>query len=322
MGRGCLRMPNPSLTPQRAEYYVQTGSMFENPYGVPHDEIVSQLLEMPSEVAAQVIFGKYVESSGLVFTGELIQQMIDREAVSYGNSWDRNFRITSDRWHSAADVELAKAIPLEYRKFRYATGIDVARQTDFTVIKTLDVSQRPARLVYYRRLNKVPWETIYREMGRTAAIFGTSMLMDSTGMAGDVILDNLDSRNYCAAHDRIVLKESGICRDRYHNALGGCRQVDYINLSCVDGYAFSTNSKKNLMEHLRNTLSVGYIAGSDEPYGWLRIPPIVQVEEEMAFYAWDDKGLETDTVMSLALAAWQGLEDVPSKPLVGSSYGG
>ena len=67
-------------------------------------------------------------------------------------------------------------------------------------------------------------------------------------------------------------------------------------------------------------------AVSVEPGGWanfgyVRMPPIVTVEEELAFYAWDDKGLDTDTVMSLALAAWQGLEDVPQSALLGSVYG-
>jgi len=314
-------MPNPALVPNRPEYYVQTGSMFENPYGVPHDEIVAQLLEMPAEVAAQVIFGKYVESSGLVFSGELIQMMFDREAVHYGGIWTPEFRITTDRWRDEEAIRFAKQLPHEIRRQRYATGVDFARKTDFTVLFTLDVSIRPARVVYYKRLNRVPWESIYREVGRTIQLFGESVLCDSTGMAGDVIMDALDSRWYCPVHDRTVMKESGVCRDRDHRALGGCDSDMYRSLSCVDGYEFSTSSKVNLMEHLRNTLSVGYQSGSDDPFGWLRCPPIVQLEEELAFYAWDDKGLETDTVMALALAVWQGLEDVPQAALIGSSYG-
>ena len=62
----------------RPEYYVQTGSMFENPHGVPHGEIVRMIVENPPEVSAQTVFGKYVESSGLVFSGELVQMLIDR----------------------------------------------------------------------------------------------------------------------------------------------------------------------------------------------------------------------------------------------------
>nr|MBA3405477.1 hypothetical protein [Gemmatimonadaceae bacterium] len=194
-------MPDHSLIPHRSEYYVQTGSMFENPYGVPHDEIVAQLMEMPSEVAAQVIFGKYVESSGLVFSGDLIQMFVDREAEYYGGAWERQHRITSDRWYSEQDVQMAKQLPWANRRLRYAIGIDFARQTDFTVIFVLDILQRPARVVYYKRLNRVPWESIYREVGRALHLFGASALCDSTGMAGDVIMDNLDSRLYCPVHD-------------------------------------------------------------------------------------------------------------------------
>jgi hypothetical protein len=293
--------------------------MFENPHGVSKEEALRMVVEMTPEVAAQVVFGKYVESSGLVFSGELIQMLFDRNAEHYGSTWDNKFRITSDRWYDPAAVEMARQIPWENRRYRYATGIDFARQTDFTVLFTLDLSTRPARVIYYKRLNRVPWEAIYREVGRAVNLFGASALGDSTAMAGDVIFDNLDSRLYCPVHDRTVMLDSGVCRDRHFNALGGCK--DMRRLSCVEGYQFSASSKKNLMEHLRNTLSVGYLAGSEDPFGWLRCPPIVQVEEEMAFYAWDDKGLDTDTVMALALAAWQGLEDVPAPASIGSAYG-
>jgi len=324
-------MPDLSLIPKRAEYYVQTGSMFENPYGVPHDEIVSMLLELPAEMAAQVIFGKYVESSGLVFPGETIQMLIDRAASHFADQWDTDFRVTGDRWHDKYARSYARTLPIDSKRQRYATGVDFARQTDYTVLFTLDVSTRPARVVYFRRLNRVPWESIYRECGRAAHMWGPSILADSTGMGGDVIFENLESRYYCPIHDRTLQKEDedggGVCRDRRGNALGGCGLLDeegsplYANLGCVDGFEFQTKSKKNLMEHLRNTLQVGYLQGSDEPFGWLRSPPIAQLEEELSFYAWDDKGLMTDCVMALALAAWQGLEDVPQPALIGSIHG-
>jgi hypothetical protein len=317
-------MPCASLTPDRAEYYVQTGSMFDNPYGVPHKEIVAMLVELPSEMAAQVIFGKYVESSGLVFSGELIQQMMDRNAEFYPGAYVPGTRITGDRWHHQWAVDHAKQTPFEVKRRRYAIGVDFARQTDFTVIFALDVSTRPASVVYYRRLNRVPWESIYREVGRAAYVFGPNVLADSTGMAGDVIFENLEDRFYCSLHDRIVLRSQDVCRDRNHEPLGGCPVKDankFIPLSCVDGFDFTTKSKKNLIEHLRNTLSVGYRPSSDDPFGWLRCPPIVTLEEEMSFYAWDDHGLDTDCVMALSLAAWAGMEDVPGEALFGSVHG-
>ena len=51
------------------------------------------------------------------------------------------------------------------------------------------------------------------------------------------------------------------------------------------------------------------------------IPPIAQLEEELSFYAWEDKKLQTDCVFSLALAAWAGLEDARPDPYNGSPAG-
>ena len=59
----------------RSEFYVQTGGMNENPFGVPKDEIVRMLIEQPAEISAQVVFGKYVQSSGKVFRSEAIENL-------------------------------------------------------------------------------------------------------------------------------------------------------------------------------------------------------------------------------------------------------
>lgn len=311
---------NEKLIPTRPEYYVQTGSMFENPYGVPHPEIVAMIRELPAEMAAQVIFGKYVESSGLVFTGELIQMMMDRNARHYADRWDKEFRVTGDRWVDDLARDQAAIWPQDAKRNRFATGVDFARKTDYTVIITLDVMQSPARVVYYRRLNRVPWENIYLQVGRAAHIFGPNVLADSTGMAGDVIFSNLEDRRYCPTHDRIIQNEMGVCMDRHRIPLPDCKESLHVSLGCVEGFDFNTKSKANLVEHLRNVGSVGYRSQSDEEYGLIRMPPIAQVEEEMSFYAWDDKGLETDTVMALALAAWAGLDDVPGASVIGGSY--
>ena len=299
---------------------VPCSEALENPHGVPKDEIVAMLLELPAETSAQIVFGRYVESSGLVFTGELIQQMIDRNAKYYADAWDSKFRVSADRWVDAPSLEHAKVSSWDHKRHAFATGIDFARKTDFTVISTIDTRYAPARLVYYRRLNRVPWESIYREVGRAVNIFGPNAIGDSTGMAGDVIFDALEQRRYCPLHDRTVMIESGRCRDRNGNALPDCKESDHVPLSCVDGYEFTARSKANLLEHHRNVLSLGYRAGTGEEFGGLRIPPIVQMEEEHSFYSWDDKGLETDGLMSLALAVWAGLEDAPGQSLVGNIY--
>lgn len=305
------RVTGKSWIKPRPEYYVQTGGMHENPYGVPRDEILRMILEDTPEVVAQVVFGKYVESSGLVFSGEIIQQMIDRSTA----------RVNGNYYVDQTAVGQAKVQLERYREWlpRWYTGVDFARQTDYTVITTIDTLARPARAVYFKRLHRVPWETIYTEVGKARQLFGPHILCDSTGMAGDVILDALHSRGFCVQHQTTVV---GRCLDpRTHQPLG-CDPESYLPMSCVEGYSFQQGPKRQLIEHLRNTMSVGYRAEDPTaPFGWLRVPPIVQLEEELAFYAWEDKKLTTDCLMSLALAAWHGLEDPAGELSYGSVYG-
>ena len=300
--------------PQRPSYFVQTGGMHENPYGVPREEIVRFILNNPPEVVAQVVFGKYVESSGLVFQSEIVQRLFQRGGASVINA---NFWVDREERDRAASLVRHSGYALP----PYHTGVDFARQTDFTVITTLDTSTLPARVVYWKRLNRVPWETIYTEVGRAVAIWGPNVLCDSTGMGGDVVMDALESRSYCKKHDRTVMIGE-LCQDD-GRFLGCDFDRDHVALNVCEGYEFGGGTgekKKRLIEHLRNVMAVGY--RKDNPdFGWLRCPPIAQLEEELTFYTWDDKKLVTDCVMSLALAAWSGLEEIVGDPVFGSVYG-
>ena len=296
---------------ERPEYYAQTGAMFENPHGVPWPEIIRMILDNPPEVTAQTVFGKYVESSGLVFTAELVQMAIDRKLpIIRGSSYrDDGAAALAARWIGERD---------EWGN-RWHTGVDFGRQTDYTVIHTLDCGVRPAKTVYWRRLNRVPWETIYGEVGRAVHLFGRNVLCDGTGPGGDVVMDALESRRYCPDHHRTFLVDGRCMRDGKPNDCDGSK---WISLSCAEPFQFTGPSKKELVEHLRNVLSVGYDSGHPESdFGWLRVPPIPQLEEELSFYAWDDKKLETDCLFSLALACWSGLEDPIGEPALGSPHG-
>lgn len=302
------RRPDGTQRIERPEYYVQVGSMFENPYGVPHEEIIRMIEENAAETSAQTVFGKYVESSGLVFTGELIQMLFDRDTTGVRS------QTYLDR--SAA----ARAAHVWKRKKwlgDYHTGVDFARQTDFTVITTICTRPLPARVVYWKRLNRVSWDSIFAEVGRARHLFGPNILCDGTGPGGDVAMDQLTSREYCPKHHRVNVTGS-VCMDNGERM--DCKREEYRDLSVCDDYDFNGARKKELVEHLRNVLSVGQ-KGSPDDFGWLRSPPIPQLEEELTFYAWDDKRLMTDCLFSLALAAWSGLEDVPGEAFVGSPFG-
>jgi hypothetical protein len=309
------KWPNRKWAPNRPDLYVQTGSMFDNPHGVPRDEIIAYIAETPAEVVAQVVFGKYVESSGLVFSGELIQNLVDRTAE----------RITANSFLDRAALTRARSLGYAYQDFGrwpYHTGVDFARQTDYTVITTIDTTTLPARVVYFRRLNRVPWETIYTEVGRAASMWGPNVLCDGTGPGGDVVMDELENRLYCPIHKKTVLATGAVCLGRRGEVLEHPERHHYLPLNVAEAFHFTGTTKKELVEHLRNVLSVGYDATTpDVGFGNLRCPPIVQLEEELTFYAWDDKKLVTDSVFSLALAAWSGLEDPIGEAALGSIYG-
>lgn len=285
--------------------------MLENPFGVPQDEVIRMILDNPPEVSAQTVFGKYVESSGLVFTGELIQMMIDRSQPRVlGEAWIREgARDEARRWYQRS----------KWWGQRYHTGIDFARQTDFTVISVIDTLHLPANLVYWKRLNRVSWESIYAEVGKARALFGPNILCDSTGPGGDSAMDALRSRYYCAKHHICVLSGSR-CLDENREPRD-CNPNDYLSLDS-EGYEFGGARKKDLVDHFRVCMSVGQEPRNPEkPFGWLRIPPVAQIEEEMAFYSWEDKRLQTDCLFSLALAAWSGLEDPIEDVLQEAPYG-
>lgn len=296
----------------RPEYYVQVGGMHENPFGVPRDEIVRFILENPPETVAQVVFGRYVESSGLVFSSEIVQQLFDRTLDQVpGNFWVD--RVTAERARREWRNHDEYGSP-------FHTGVDFARQTDYTVIITIDITTMPARVVYFKRLNRVPWEEIYTEVGKVRYLFGPNILCDSTGPGGDVVMDALESRWFCTKHGKTVLIGNR-CLDHHGNPRD-CKPHDYLPLSVCDGFQFTGTTKKELVEHLRNVMAVGYDAQNPErPFGNLRCPPIAQLEEETTFYTWDDKRLQTDCLMSLALAAWSGLEEPLGDPVFGSIYG-
>lgn len=300
------------LAIERPDYYVRTGAMFENPHGVSKDEALRMCVELTPEVAAQVVFGKYVESSGLVFAGDRIQQLFNRDQdVILGSRWfDRDVAQQSRLWYETKG----------YWTQRFHTGVDLARQTDYTVIFTIDTLEMPARVVAYRRLNRVPWPTIYGQIGWHVHTFGTNVLVDSTGI-GDVVLNELEGMFYCAKHSK-TNPYGHVCQ-RDGQPVGGCRVDEYTPLGGCEGFHFSGPSKKELVEHLRTVLDAHYDHRNPEgPFGNLRCPPIPQLEEELTFYAWDDKKLQTDCLFALALAAWSGLEDPCGEYAIGSAYAG
>jgi hypothetical protein len=267
-------------------YYAQRGSIFDNPHLSAEDlKIRDELLQSADpRVRDQVINGAFVDLEGLAFTQDQRDQAFDPELPAHTPPQDGH---------------------------KYVQAWDLGRQTDFTVGITLDITTTPFKLVDYVRLNKVPWEEIYRLIGAKRKEYRVSMpRIDATGPQGDVIEEELWKR--------------GIP---------------------VDPFRTSTKaSKVNLINNLQQALdygrkSVGEMMIPDEAgvlhsvpvmeqpgvgdWGLIRLPYITQLLDEMGIYMLDDKDLVQDSVMALALVvelAYSGT--LLAAPVLGGIYGG
>lgn len=293
----------------RPEYAVMTGSMLDNPYGVPREEVMRLIRENPPEVVAQVVFGKFVEASGLVFTAELINELFDRSMP----------KVMGDQWIDADRTRQARLDQdVKFDRYRFYIGVDLARKKDYTVIFVCDLRTRPHRIIYYKRINRVPWPSIYAEIARACWLYrGHELLIDGTGSGGDVVLEALQSLLYCP-HHHVTFDATATCPQR--SRTDKCQERP-IRLN-PQPYIKTAATKQQLVNHLQKVMGADYDAARpDKPFGLLRCPPIHQLQEELTEYAWDDKKLMTDCVMALGLTA-QGVQGVVDPVSFGSVHGG
>jgi len=296
---------------RRPTYYLQSGSSFDNPYGVPPDELVDLIVESTPEIVAQVVFGRYVPSSGLVYSSRLIL-----------NLFTGGERVPQAEW---IDERAREQWLIERQHYgerpRFFGGVDLARKKDQTVLFVMDsdpVRQGlPARLVYYRRLTRVPWEVVYSAVGKASWLFGAELLLDSTG-AGDVVCEELDGRRYCPTHDRTI-SGFGACEDHRGERLN-CDPDGYHRM-VLGRFEIQTASKVQLLTHLAQVLGHDYRPQDPgHPFGLARSPLIPELQLELAGYQWEDRKLRTDHVIAFALACWLAVRELPGAAAVGGVY--
>lgn len=82
----------------------------------------------------------------------------------------------------------AESIEIEapVKSGRYATGADWARKRDNTVVVTLRIDVKPARLVAFERLNRRPWPTMVKVFNDRVKRYPGNAAHDGTGV-GDVV---------------------------------------------------------------------------------------------------------------------------------------
>ena len=76
----------------------------------------------------------------------------------------------------------------------YATGVDWAKERDFTVVLTFRMDVRPVRLVAALFVNREPWPSMVERVHRRWRAYGGAFAHDATGV-GDVVNDYLEIPN-------------------------------------------------------------------------------------------------------------------------------
>ncbi len=213
--------------------YAQTGPTFENP-NVSREYIESLRDRMTASAWQREVGGIYADDDAAVF------------------GWP----------HIHAAYESADWIlPLQPDpQRRWVCGADLAKAEDWTVIMVLDATQKPYRLAYFERFQRLPWPAVEGRLRTVAKRYGVrraEMLIDSTGI-GAAVLDAV--------------------------------------ADVATGYTFTARSKVDLLTNLQVFLERGQV----------QFPFVRELVDELQGYAWDDKRLVTDCVMSLALACWAG----------------
>lgn len=73
----------------------------------------------------------------------------------------------------------------------YITAVDWAKEKDWTIIGTYDVTETPWRLVAWQREGRMPWPTMIRKANSRLRRYGGKFIHDSTGL-GTVVKDYLE----------------------------------------------------------------------------------------------------------------------------------
>lgn len=157
----------------------------------------------------------------------------------------------------------------------YCAGLDLAKHVDFTVLTVLDEN---GRQVYWNRLNKLDWPYQKQLIIQIAQSYRARMVMDSTGV-GDPIFDDL--------------REAGLD---------------------VQGYKFTNESKKKLVEALMLAFEGGTLTLLPEPIqrNELLMFEFSRTPSGLISYA-APEGLHDDCVFSLALANWARTAIAPAR---------
>jgi phage FluMu gp28-like protein len=148
----------------------------------------------------------------------------------------------------------------------YYMGVDLAKHMDFTVICVLN---EEAQLVYFDRFKELDWVFQSKRIFNIAQRYHAQVLVDSTGV-GEPIYDQLS---------RMGLR--------------------------VNGYRFTNQSKKDLIENLSIQIENGHVRYPAEPVLLNELKMFGYTVSQTGIIRYGaPEGYHDDCVISLALAVW------------------
>ncbi len=271
---------------EEPNYYSQRGSIFDNPY-LPEEDLKIRadiLAESDEKLKRQVLYGEFIDFEGLAFTGDQIENAFDEELPERQEFLDDH---------------------------RYVTAWDLGRQTDFTVGITLDISERPWRMVRYDRLNKVPWEQIYTLISTVRDAYSCQWAyIDATGPGGDVIEEEMLKRRIPVIGVKTASKNAKM------SLINGIQAAFDEGRHVVGEYEVMDHNGVIKRQPRLETPGEG-------EWGLLRLPMEKQLLIELELYMFDDRKLVQDSVFALGLAVAAAREtEYLEKPAIGGLYYG
>ena len=179
------------------------------------DKTMTAMLKRASEKGWPVHEWCWRESMGTKKNpGWLTKQMVDRKKAEVSDlMWDIEYDLQEPNFEGRAiDIEFVEQAydislgvfdgsngeELEFeqpnprdRNARYITGVDWAKDTDWTVIRTYRVDDVHWREVAYQRVGRLPWPVIVARVDERLKKWGGILVHDAQGL-GSVVKDLLE----------------------------------------------------------------------------------------------------------------------------------
>lgn len=254
-------------------------SAFDNPCN-SEEAIRQNMVSMTQSQIREEVYGKFADYGSSFFSSVYLEKAIV-EGENYSCFFPLDHPVTGDCLPETGDYDfpyLPKGGPSDI----FYTGVDVAGDTtgDSTVLTTLQLVNRKLRIVAFERISKTPLfdangtvERIRRRLDQ----FPGDLYYDATGLAGAYLKEALEKE--------LEAGQLNLCTP--------------INSTRKPGKFVKHNHKTMMLTNLSGLLEKGRLVIPYDSQDRLR-----NLKSELKFYKLEDKGLPTDCVMSLALAAY------------------